>query len=96
MTTLFEAFKKYHNANYHDGDNTFDDEVYKKSNGEDFDNEFVQDGFDHFEAGWNAQQKVIDEYVMVAESLDESYVRECKKNKALQERIELLESMLFN
>ena len=33
--------------------------VYKKSNGEDFDNEFVQDCFDHFEAGWDVQQKLI-------------------------------------
>ena len=55
MIKLFEAFKKYHNANYHDGDDTFDDEVYKKSNGEDFDDPFVQECFDHFEAGWNAQ-----------------------------------------
>ena len=60
MTTVFEAFKKYHNANYHDGDNTFDDEVYKKSNGEDFDNPFVQECFDHFEAAWEAQQKRIE------------------------------------
>ena len=37
-----------------------------------------------FAEAWDAQQKVIDEYVMVAESLEESYVRECKKNKALQ------------
>ena len=61
MTTLFEAFKKYHNANYYDGDNTFDDAVYKKSNGDDFDNQFVQECFDHFEAAWEAQQKRIDE-----------------------------------
>ena len=60
MTTLFEAFKKYHNANYHDGDNTFDEVVYKKSNGDDFDNEFVQDCFYHFEAAWEAQQKRIE------------------------------------
>ena len=60
MTTLFEDFKKYHNANYYDGDNTFVDEVYKKSNGEDFDNEFVQECFDHFEAAWEAQQKQIE------------------------------------
>lgn len=60
MTKLFEAFKRYHNANYHDGDNTFDDEVYKKSNGEDFDNPFVQDCFDHFESAWKEQQKKID------------------------------------
>ena len=59
MTKLFEAFKKYHNANYHDGDNTFDDAVYKKSNGEDFDNDFVQDCFDHFEAGWKYQEKIM-------------------------------------
>ena len=43
MIKLFETFKRYHNANHHDGDNTFDDEVYKKSNGDDFDNPFVQE-----------------------------------------------------
>ena len=65
MSKLFEAFKKYHNANYYDGDNTFDDEVYKKSNGEDFDNEFVQDCFDHFEAAWQKQQKLINEALIL-------------------------------
>ena len=64
MTKLFEAFKKYHNANYHDGDDTFDDEVYKKSNGDDFDNPFVQECFDHFEAAWEYQQKIIDDLEM--------------------------------
>ena len=68
MTTLFEAFKKYHNANYYDGDNTFDDEVYRKSNGDDFDNPSVQECFEHFEVAWQKQQN----------------------------RIESLESMLFN
>lgn len=40
------------------------------------------------EDAWNHQQQKIDEYAMVAESLDESYVRECKKNKELQKRID--------
>lgn len=60
MSKLFEAFKKYHNANHHDGENHFDDEIYKKSNGEDFDNPFVQECFDHFEAAWKEQQTRID------------------------------------
>ena len=59
MIKLFEAFKKYHNANYHDGDDTFDDEVYKKSNGDDFYDPFVQECFDHFETAWKEQQKLI-------------------------------------
>ena len=41
-----------------------------------------------FEAGVQSQQQKIDEYAMVAEALDESYVRECKKNKELQKRID--------
>ena len=64
MTKLFEAFKRYHNANYHDGDDTFDNEVYKKSNGDDFDDPFVQECFDHFEAAWEYQQKIIDDLEM--------------------------------
>ena len=57
---LLEAFKKYHNANHHDGENHFDDEIYKMSNGGDFDSEYVQECFDHFEAAWQEQQKRID------------------------------------
>ena len=96
MTTLFEAFKKYHNANYYDGCSTFDDEVYKKSNGDYFDNEFVQDCFDHFEVAWKKQQKRIDELESVVTDL-----RKNLKDRELavlvrQERIESLESMLFN
>lgn len=41
-----------------------------------------------FDQGVQSQQQKIDEYAMVAESLDESYVRECKKNKELQKRID--------
>ena len=40
------------------------------------------------EDAWKHQQQKIDEYAMVAEALDESYVRECKKNKELQKRID--------
>lgn len=57
----FEKFKEYHNANYHDGDSTFDERNYKKSNGDDFDNWFVQDCYDHFEAGAQSRQAEIDE-----------------------------------
>ena len=53
-------FKEYHNANHHDGDNTFDDQTYKMTNGEDFDDQFVQDCFDHFKAGQQSQQAKID------------------------------------
>lgn len=56
----FEKFKEYHNANYHDGDSTFDKRTYKKSNGDDFDNCFVQDCYDHFEAGAQSRQAEID------------------------------------
>lgn len=56
-----DNFKKYHNANYHDGDSTFDERNYKKSNGDDFDNCFVQDCYDHFEAGAQSRQAEIDE-----------------------------------
>lgn len=55
-----EEFKKYHNANYHDGDSTFDELNYSRSNGDDFDNEFVQDCFDHFKAGQQSKQAEID------------------------------------
>ena len=50
---LLESFKQYHNANWHDGDNTFDERTYAKSNGEDFTDPFVQDCFDHYEAGYH-------------------------------------------
>lgn len=41
-----------------------------------------------FDQGVQSQQQKIDEYAMVAEALDDSYVRECKKNKELQKRID--------
>ena len=43
-----------------DGDDTFDDQIYKMTNGEDFDDQFVQDWFDHFKAGQQSQQVKID------------------------------------
>ena len=52
--SILESFKQYHNANWHDGDNTFDERTYAKSNGEDFDDPFVQDCFDHYEAGYHS------------------------------------------
>jgi len=51
---ILESFKQYHNANWHDGDNTFDERTYAKSNKEDFDDQFVQDCFDHYEAGYRS------------------------------------------
>lgn len=56
----FDDFKRYHNANYHDGDSHFDERIYSKSNGDDFDCSFVQDCFDHFEAGAASRQVEID------------------------------------
>ena len=57
----FEDFKKYHNENYHDGDSHFDERTYQKSNGGDFDCDFVQTCFDHFEAGAASRQGEVDE-----------------------------------
>ena len=51
---LLESFKQYHNANWHDGDKTFDERTYAKSNGEDFTDPFVQDCFEHYEAGYHS------------------------------------------
>lgn len=51
---ILESFKQYHNANWYDGDNTFDECTYAKSNGEDFTDLFVQDCFDHYEAGYHS------------------------------------------
>lgn len=69
---ILESFKQYHNANWHDGDNTFDERTYAKSNGDaasldaDFDDPFVQYCFEHYEAGYEKaykdQQPVLDEY----------------------------------
>ncbi|MCG2572018.1 hypothetical protein LVY74_00395 [Acinetobacter sp. ME22] len=42
---------------------------------------------------WQEQQKQIDEYELVADSLDDLYQRERTKNKELQRRIEELERM---
>ena len=52
--SILESFKQYHNANWHDGDNTFDERTYAKSNKEDFDDLFLQDCFDHYEAGYHS------------------------------------------
>lgn len=56
----FNDFKRYHNSNHHDGDSHFDERTYKKSNGDDFDCSFVQDCYDHFEAGAASRQAEID------------------------------------
>ena len=63
---ILESFKQYHNANWSDakalpdGDNTFDERTYAMSNGDaisddvSFDDPFVQDCFDHYEAGYHS------------------------------------------
>ena len=90
-------FKEYHNANHHDGDNTFDDQTYKMTNGEDFDDQFVQDCFDHFKAGQQSQQAKIDELKMsnhhLAVQLNDAgdfYDYEKKRADELQKRIDEL------
>lgn len=78
---ILESFKQYHNANWHDGDNTFDERTYAKSNGDttssdaDFDDPFVQDCYEHYEAGYEKayqeQQLVLDSlYAAINEALD--------------------------
>ena len=65
---ILESFKQYHNANWHDGDNTFDERTYAKSNGDatssdiSFDDPFVQYCFEHYEAGYHSgYEKAYDE-----------------------------------
>lgn len=57
MYIVFEEFKKYHNANYHDGDSTFDYVNYAMNEGgtedyPDFADNFVQSCWEHFEYAW--------------------------------------------
>ena len=64
--SILESFKQYHNANWSDakalpdGDNTFDERTYAMSNGDaisddvSFDDQFLQDCFEHYEAGYHS------------------------------------------
>ena len=64
---LLDNFKKYHNANYHDGDNTFDSRTYRMTEVGEFESAFVQDCFEHYEAAWEEQQKGIDNVLKTIE-----------------------------
>ena len=64
---LLDNFKKYHNANYHDGDNTFDSRTYRMTEAGEFESAFVQDCFEHYEAAWEEQQKGIDNVLKTIE-----------------------------
>ena len=70
--SILESFKQYHNANWHDGDKTFDERTYAKSNGEDFDDPFVQDCFEHYEAAWLEQQDKLDQILSILDKLQYS------------------------
>lgn len=50
-----EVFKAYHLANYHDGDDTFAPQVFKKKDNDDteFEDQFIQDCFEHFSYIWD-------------------------------------------
>lgn len=80
----FEKFKEFHNSNYHDGDSTFDGKNYSKSNGEDFDNCFVQDCYDHFEAGAQSRQAEINE---LQKRIDEGLNKLCQLQYTSAERV---------
>ena len=67
-------FKEYHNANHHDGDDTFDDQKYKMTNGDDFDCSFVQDCYDHFEAGQQSRQAEIDDLKAQLTNMEQCYI----------------------
>ena len=75
---LLESFKQYHNANWHDGDNTFDERTYAKSNGDAtsddvfFDDPFVQYCFEHYEAAWLEQQDKLDQILSILDKLQYS------------------------
>ena len=69
---ILESFKQYHNANWHDGDNTFDERTYAKSNGDDFDDPFVQYCFEHYEAAWLEQQDKLDQILSILDKLQYS------------------------
>ena len=84
-------FKEYHNANHHDGDNTFDDQTYKMTNGEDFDDQFVQDCFDHFKAGQQSQQAKID---LLEKELIETQDFLNKQNHIKQAKIDELQGRI--
>lgn len=47
-----------------------------------------------YEAGQQSQQAKVDEYILVAETLDELYVKEVEKNKKLQKRVDAAERQL--
>ena len=84
-------FKEYHNANHHDGDDTFDDQTYKMTNGEDFDDQFVQDCFDHFKAGQQSQQAKID---LLEKELIETQDFLNKQNHIKQAKIDCMQVRL--
>ena len=84
----FEEFKKYHNANYHDGDSHFDERIYKKSNGDDFDCDFVQTCFDHFEAGVASRQGEVDALSALGEMSEQKVDDLVLRNTELQKRID--------
>lgn len=44
---------------------------------------------------WQHQQAKVDEYILVAETLDELYVKEVEKNRKLQKRVDALEKSEF-
>ncbi|HEY4537090.1 MAG TPA: hypothetical protein VIG45_01390 [Erysipelothrix sp.] len=84
----FEDFKKYHNANYHDGDSHFDERTYQKTNGDDFDCDFVQACFDHFEAGAASRQGEVDALNALGEMSEQKIDDLALRNIELQKRID--------
>ena len=86
----FEEFKKYHSANYHDGCSHFDKIVYRKSNGDDFDCGFVQDCYNHFEAGQQSKQFEIDKLRAIIVKYEAGLRKnKANKHKLLSKNIEL-------
>lgn len=89
---VFELFKEYHNANYHDGCNHFDYKTYKMSNGEDLDDDFVASCWEHFEFAcqhaWSEQQKAIDEQFEMLLNQAKTILEYQKKLKDFKELFE--------
>lgn len=89
----FDEFKKYHNANYHDGDSHFDERIYKKSNGDDFDCSFVQDCYDHFEAGAASRQAEVDKLKQALNSALQASKNVCLERDELKAELKTLQEM---
>ena len=63
---------------------------YCRSGGGQYEKSFAWWAFKHQQSKVDELQKKLDEYIFIAESVDEMYEREVKKNNELQKRVDAL------